>query len=352
MRRFSLAIVTFILCAAVGYSQTALATVTGTVTDSTGAVIANAPITLKNLENGQVYTGASSDTGNFTLTQLPIGDYDLTVALSGFKTYAHSKFHLAANQTMREDIALQIGQASESVTVTSEATLLKTENSEVTQNVTLSQLNNLPILIVGATGEGIRDPFQAVRLVPGVRYAAGANIGAGGAPAVVTTMVINGTPANSYGTRLDGMTMNPTSPRLLGAQMQTQPSVDALQEVAIETSNFAAEYGAAGGAMVNMVTKSGSNQYHGGAYDYGTNEALNAHQPYLGTRSNVRQQDSGFTLGGPVRLPKVYNGTNRTFCFWSYEEFDQKGLVITSNSVPTAAYRGGDVSNLITARTS
>src|ERR1041384_4157719 len=162
MRRFSLAIATFMLGAAVGYSQTALATVTGTVTDSTGAVVANAPITLKNLDNGQVYSTSSSDTGNFTVTQLPIGDYDLTVTLAGFKTYAHNGFHLAANQTMREDIALQIGQAAESVTVTAEATLLKTENSEVSQNVTLSQLNNLPILIVGATGEGIRDPFQAV----------------------------------------------------------------------------------------------------------------------------------------------------------------------------------------------
>jgi hypothetical protein len=338
-----------LFCASVGFGQTALATVTGTITDSTGAVVANAPVSLKNLENGQIYTASSSATGNYTVSQLAIGDYDLTVAVPGFKTYAHNQFHLAANQIMREDVALQVGQASESVTVTAEASLLKTENSELAQNVTLSQLNNLPILIVGATGEGIRDPFQAVRLVPGIRYNAGANIGSGGAPAVVTTMVVNGTPANTYGTRLDGMTMNPTSPRLLGAQMQTQPSVDSLEEVAIQTSNFAAEFGAAGGAMVNMVTKSGTNTFHGGAYDYATNEALNAHQPYLGTRNKVHQHDWGFTFGGPVRIPKLYNGTNKTFFFWSYEQFDQKGAVVSNVSVPTQAYRGGDFSNLITA---
>jgi len=261
MRRILL-VAGLLFCASVGFGQTVLAVVTGTITDSTGAVIANAPVSLKNLENGQVFTAATSTTGNFTVSQVPIGEYDLTVASSGFKTYTHSKFHLAAAQVMREDIVLQVGQTSDSVTVTAEASLLKTENSEVSQNVTLSQLNNLPILIVGATGSGFRDPFQAVRLVPGVRYNAGANIGSGGAPAVGTTMVVNGTPSNTYGTRLDGMTMNPTSPRLLGAQMQTQPSVDALEEVAIQTSNFAAEFGAAGGAMVNMVTKSGTNAFH------------------------------------------------------------------------------------------
>ena len=328
--------------------QTALATVTGTVNDPTGAVVANAPISVRNMENGQVFTAASSDTGNYTVSQLPIGDYDLTVAVTGFKTYTHTKFHLAAAQVMREDIVLQVGQTSDSVTVTADASLLKTETSEVSQNVTLSQLNNLPILIVGATNSGFRDPFTAVRLVPGIRYTNGSNVAAG-ATGAVSTMVVNGTPANTYGTRLDGMTMNPTSPRLLGAQMQTQPSVDALEEVAVQTSNFAAEFGAAGGAMINMVTKSGTNQFHGTAYDYATNEALNAHQPYLGTRNKVRQHDWGFTFGGPVRIPKLYNGTNKTFFFWSYEQFDQKGGVVASSSVPTQAYRNGDFSNLITA---
>ena len=344
----ALSLLLLVSTAAMLRGQTALATITGTAHDPTGAVVANAPISVRNLENGQVFTAASSETGNYTVSQLPIGEYDLTITVAGFKTYSHTRFHLAAGQIMREDVTLEVGNTTESVTVTADASMLKTENSELSQNVTLSQLNNLPVLVVGATNSGFRDPFTAVRLVPGIRYTNGSNVAAG-ATGAVSTMVVNGTPANSYGTRLDGMTMNPTGPRLIGAQMQTQPSVDAIEEVAIQTSNFAAEFGAAGGAMINMVTKSGTNQFHGSGYDYGTNEALNAHQPYTGFRSKIRQSDFGFTLGGPLRIPKVYDGTNKTFFFFSFEIFKQKNTVVANASVPIEPYRNGDFSSLLTA---
>ena len=133
------------------HAQGGLATITGTINDPSGAILANAPITVRNLENGSISNATSSDTGNYTVQQLAIGDYDLTVAVPGFKTYTHTKFHLAAAQIMREDVTLEVGQTSESVTVTAEASLLKTESTEVSQNVTLSQLNNLPILAVAAT---------------------------------------------------------------------------------------------------------------------------------------------------------------------------------------------------------
>ncbi|MEP6962154.1 MAG: TonB-dependent receptor, partial [Acidobacteriota bacterium] len=326
--------------ASLEFGQTVLATVTGTISDATGAVVANAPVALRNHDNGQTYSAASSDTGNFTVSQLPIGDYDMTIAVAGFKTFNHAGFHLVAGQTMREDVALEVGQTTESVTVTAEASLLKTESSGIVQNVTLSQLNNLPILVVGATTSGFRDPYVAVRLVPGIRYA-----GTTG----VTTMVVNGTPANTYQARLDGQTQSSTAPGLVGASMQTQPSVDAIEEVAIQTSNFAAEFGTAGGAVINMVSKSGTNQYHGSAYNYGINEALNAHQPYTGLRSKVRQNDWGFTFGGPVRIPKLYNGTNKTFFFWSYEQYRENKIITTgAATVPIADYRTGNFANLIT----
>jgi hypothetical protein len=325
-----------------GFGQTSLATVTGTITDTTGAVVANAPVSLKNVENGQVYTGASSDAGNYTVTQLPVGDYDLTVQVSGFKTYSHTKFHLAAGQTMREDVSLQVGQASEEVTVTAESSLLQTESSELVHNITLSQLDNLPLLQVGATNDGVRDLFASSRLLPGIQY-----LNSGTASAVVTA-VINGTPNNTLQTRLDGATMNPTSARLQGATMETQPSTEAIQEVAIQTSNFAAEFGTSGGAMVNLVTKSGTNVYHGSGYDYVVNEALNAAQPYTGIKNKIRQHDYGFTLGGPFRIPKVYDGTNKTFFFFSFEQFRQKLINNTlPDTVPIPAYRNGDFSGLI-----
>ncbi|HEV8417020.1 MAG TPA: TonB-dependent receptor [Bryobacteraceae bacterium] len=348
MRRISL-VAALLLSAAVGYGQTALATITGTIADATGAVVANAPVTIKNLDNGQVYTAASSETGNYTVSQLPIGDYSLTVTVAGFKTYSHTKFHLAAEQTMREDVALQVGQNTESVTVTAESSLLQTETSELAGNFTLKQLDDLPLLTVGATNDGVRDYFAASRLLPGVQYCDSATCPTGGSGNAITVTVINGTPNNSLTTRLDGATMNPTSSRLGGATMETQSSTEAVQEVAILTSSFAPEYGAGGGAVVNVITKSGTNALHGTGYDYLVNRALNAAQPYTGLKNAIHQNDFGFTVGGPVWIPKLYNGTNKTFFFLSFEEFLQNLInTTTPGTVPTAAYRNGDFSSLIT----
>src|SRR5579864_7453202 len=348
MRRISL-VVGLLLSASIGFGQTSLATVTGTITDASGAVVANTPVTLKNLDNGQVYSAASSETGNYTVSQLPIGDYDLTVKASGFKTYTHTKFHLAAEQIMREDIALQVGQNTESVTVTAESSLLQTETSELAGNFTLKQLDDLPLLVVGATNDGVRDYFAASRLLPGVQYCDGPTCPTGGSGNAITVTVINGTPNNTLATRLDGATMNPTSSRLGGATMETQSSTEAVQEVAILTSSFAPEYGAGGGAVVNVITKSGTNALHGTGYDYLVNRALNAAQPYTGLKNAIHQNDFGFTVGGPVWIPKLYNGTNKTFFFVAFEEFYQNLInTTTPGTVPTAAYRGGDFSSLIT----
>ena len=348
MRRISL-VAALLLSASIGFGQTALATITGTITDPTGAAVANAPIEVHNLDNGSIFRGASSDTGNFAVAQLPVGDYDLTVSVSGFKKYSHTKFHLAAEQIMREDIALQIGQTSESVTVTAESSLLQTETSELAGNFTLKQLDDLPLLVVGATNDGVRDYFSASRLLPGVQYCDGPTCPTGGSGNAITVTVINGTPNNSLTTRLDGATMNPTSSRLGGATMETQSSTEAVQEVAILTSSFAPEYGAGGGAVVNVITKSGTNALHGTAYDYLVNRALNAAQPYTGLKNAIHQNDYGFTVGGPVWIPKLYNGTNKTFFFVSFEEFLQNLVnTTTPDTVPTAAYRNGDFSSLIT----
>src|SRR5690348_5480080 len=139
-------IAALLLSASVSFGQTSLATITGTIADATGAAVANASVEVHNLETGSIFKVASTDTGNYTVSQLPVGDYELAVAVPGFKKYSHTKFHLDAGQTMREDVALQVGAASDSVTVTAESSLLQTESSELVHNVTLSQLDNLPLL--------------------------------------------------------------------------------------------------------------------------------------------------------------------------------------------------------------
>ena len=238
MQRVSILSVLLFLCATLGFGQTGLATITGTITDPSGAAVAGAPIVVHNLDNGTTFQGASSVTGNYTVTQLPIGDYELSVTVAGFKKYSHSKFHLAAGQTLGEDVALQVGQSSESVTISAEASLLQTESSEMAGNFTIKQLDDLPLLTVGATNDGVRDYFAASRLLPGVQYCDSATCPGGGSGNAVTVTVINGTPNNSLATRLDGSTMNPTSSRLGGATMETQSSTEAVQEVIYPDQQF------------------------------------------------------------------------------------------------------------------
>jgi Carboxypeptidase regulatory-like domain/TonB dependent receptor len=339
----------FLLSASAAFGQTGLATITGTITDQTGAPVANAPVVVRSSDTGTTFQGASSNTGNYTVTQLPVGDYELSVTVSGFKKYTHTNFHLAAGQTAGEDITLQVGQSTESVTVSAETSLLQTESAEVSGNFTLKQLDDLPLLTVAATNDGVRDYFAASRLLPGVQYCNSATCPTGGSGNAVTVTVINGTPNNSLTTRLDGSTMNPTSSRLGGATMETQSSSEAVQEVNILTSSFAPEFGAGLGAVVNVVTKSGTNDLHGTVYDYLVNSALNATPSYVGVKNAIHQNDYGLTVGGPVWIPKIYNGRNRTFFFFSFEEFLQNLLNTTTfSTVPIPAYRNGDFSSLIT----
>ena len=318
------------------FAQTANGTITGTVADPSGAVIAGAQIQAKNNANGSVFTAASTDTGNYTLPQVPAGTYDLTATVAGFKTYNRVGLDLAAAQTMRIDISMEVGSVGDSVTITAEASLLKTESSALAQNVTVSQMNNLPILSVGGAGSnassGFRDPFALAQMMPGTNY------GANG------IMVINGTPNNNIQVRVDGQ----VSGNLGGLRQYTaqqQPSTDAIQEVAVQTSNYAAEFGTVGGGIFNAQMKSGTNAFHGSAYDYSTNEAINAFTPYTYKRNAQHRWDYGFTFGGPVRIPKLYDGKNKTFFFFSFEQFFENLNVSTlTPTVPTAAYRAGDFS--------
>src|SRR6476646_7820129 len=127
-------------------AQTGNGTITGVVTDPTGAVVANAPIEVKNTATGVVFRAVSTDTGNFTIPQLPLGSYELTTTVQGFKRYNRQNITLAAAQTLRLDIPLEIGASSEAVTVSAESTLLQTETGDLSHNITISQLNNLPLL--------------------------------------------------------------------------------------------------------------------------------------------------------------------------------------------------------------
>jgi len=344
----SLTVVAIFLLARAAFAQSDRGTITGTVSDPAGAVVAGAPIQARNVETSVVYESATSTTGNYTIAQLPAGTYDVSVGVVGFKKYTRAGLAVQVAQTMRIDIFLEVGGTTDSVTVTEAAPLLRTESGELSHNVSVKQMDDLPILGIGAGqagSAGIRNPMAMVELIPGTVWTPN------------SVVRVNGAPANSQSFRVEGQEAGNTG--LPGTPAQTQPSVDAIQEIAIQTSNYAAEYGRVGSGVFNVTMRSGVNQFHGSAYDYFVNEVFNAGNPFTvapaGTgnpRSVARRNDYGFTLGGPVRIPKVYNGRDKTFFFFNYEQYRER---VTFNNmfqtVPTVAYRGGDFTQALTGRT-
>jgi hypothetical protein len=351
MRSLLIAVCSFAFVSA-ALAQSDRGTITGTISDPAGAVVATAAIEAKNVATDAVYAAASSATGNYTIPQLPVGTYNLTVTVPGFKKFVRPGLVVEVAGTARVDVALEVGSASESVTVEAAAPLLKTEGGEVASNISTSTLDELPILTLSGSlntqsnpsGLGnIRNPLAAVELLPGARFSTD------------YVMRINGMPSSSQSINLEGQ--DATNGFYQSRTQINQAGVEAIQEVAIQTSNFAAEYGKAGGGYFNYTMKSGTNQLHGSGYDYFVNEALNAGLPFTnaGTvnstkegqhiRNPIRQNDFGFTTGGPIVIPKIYNGHDKTFFFVSFEQFRQS--TFTSNTqaiVPTVAQRNGDFS--------
>jgi Carboxypeptidase regulatory-like domain/TonB dependent receptor len=319
----------------VSFAQSDRGTITGTVADQTSAVIPGASVVAVNGETGTKYETISTETGNYTLTQLPPGGYQVTVELPGFKKYVRQGITVQIAQTLRIDVALEVGAATDEVTVNADAPLLRTESSDV--SYVIKAPDQLPIFGVGGNlsgSAGIRNPYAMVQMIPGSTWTPN------------SLVRLNGTPANTQSWRVEGQdASNSGTP---GVPAQSQPSVDAIQEVAIQTSNFAAEYGQVGGGVFNVTMRSGTNQFHGSGYEYLVNEAFNAGNPFtdLGTnpRPRARRHDYGFTVGGPILRDK-------TFFFVSFEQFRETTAVNnTYQTVPTLAYRNGDFSTAITSR--
>jgi hypothetical protein len=331
-------LVTSFLFVLVAFAQSDRGTITGTISDPAGAVIASAPIQARNVETGVSYDTQSSTTGNYTVQQLPVGTYEISVAVQGFKKYTRAGLVVGVAQILRVDIPLEVGATSESVTVTEAAPLLKTESGELSHTVNLGQLTELPLF--PATG-GLRNPYKLLDLIPGTYTQNGSS-----------NIRVNGSPNNTAAYRVEGQ--DATDGQLPSFPTQNQSSVDAIQEVAIQTSNFAAEYGQVGGGVINFTMRSGTNQFHGSGYEYLVNEFLNAGQPFTDDgsghllRPRNRRNDYGYTIGGPVWIPKVYDGRNKSFFFISWEQY--KVTLNNSNdpkTVPTTAYRAGDFSGAI-----
>ncbi|HJT88027.1 MAG TPA: TonB-dependent receptor [Bryobacteraceae bacterium] len=328
-------------CAWAGFAQGDRGTITGTISDPAGAVVPSAAIEARNIETGTAYQAASTSTGNYTLPQLPAGTYEVAVTVPGFKKFIRSGITVQVAAIVRIDIPLEVGAATESVTVQADAALLKTESGELSHNVTTDAVDSLPILGIGSAMAGssaIRNPQAVAYLLPGAYVAPNAQ------------MRVNGAPGNTASYRLEGQ--DASNGQVPATQAQVQPSVDAIQEVTVQTSNFAAEYGQVGGGFFNYTMKSGTNQLHGSVYDYFVNEAFNANTPWVNAKPVARRNDYGATLGGPVVIPKLYDGHDKTFFFFNWEQYrETQNINNLRITVPTDAYRAGNFATALTART-
>src|SRR5499427_2938976 len=204
------------VCSAAAFAQSDRGTITGTISDPAGAVVANAAVEARHTETGAVYPVAASETGNYTIVQLPAGTYQLSVTVSGFKKYVRSGLVVQAAQTIRVDATLEVGSAAESVTVTGEATLLKTESGELSNTVATQTMDALPLLSVGQNSSGIRNPFNIVAMLPGAFYQPSPSF-------TGPTVRINGGVAGSETVLIDGM--NGTNILGHGANQQNQPGM-------------------------------------------------------------------------------------------------------------------------------
>jgi hypothetical protein len=309
-------------------AQSDRGTITGTVADSTGAVVPGATVVVTNTGTQAKLTTETTFTGNFTMASVPAGIYEVAVSAPGFSRSVQQGVQVQVALTVRLDVVLKVGATTESVTVTGEAPMLRTENAEQSMNVQGSRINALPIN-VGASGN-IRDPYAFVILSPGVRGdAEGASI--------------NGLGGNNFRVLIEGQ--DGTSGNAVARANETQPSVESIGEFTLQTSNYSAEYGQALSAVFNFTVRSGTNAYHGSGYEYFVNEALNSYTAFSHTRGVSRKHDWGGTIGGPVFIPKVYNGKDKTFFFFSYEGFRYRQLSGNNyQTLPTTAFRNGDFS--------
>jgi hypothetical protein len=312
------------------------------VVDPSGAVVPGAQITLTNADTDLRYQTVSTNTGNYTVPSLPSGTYKMTVEANGFSRLEQTNVRVQVAITTRLDVTLQVGQATQQIEVSEQTSLLKTENAEVSTTVSGEKINSLPINF-GIGAGAIRNPLSFSQLTPGANIT-GWN-----------TVSVNGMPQYSYRIIFEGQeSTNSIDPR---ASDELQPSVEAIQEFTLQTSNFAAEFGQVAGGLFNFTSRSGTNQYHGSAYVYATNEALGAGIPFTdnGNGGHVRPSkklyDYGVSFGGPVYIPKVYQGKNRTFFFFNLERYrDRETLYNGIHTMPTDAFLRGDLSAMLTGR--
>ena len=320
-------------------AQVASAELSGTVLDSSGAVVTNANVTATNTSTNVSRKTVSDSSGNYLIPLLPPGTYDLSVEATGFRKLVQSGITLEINQQARLDLTLQVGQVTEVTEVTAQAPLLQSDASSLGTVVNQKLVNQLPL--------NGRNFIQLATLSPGVNgvgYSASGTIMSGTRPddrRPGTEIFSNGNREGSNNFLYDGIDDN----ERLTLSIVLRPAVEAVQEFKIQTNLYSADIGRNSGAVVDVITKSGTNKLHGSLFEFLRNSAMdsrNFFSPKGTAFPTFRLNQFGGSLGGPVVIPKLYNGHDRTFFFVDYEGYRRDSQNLILGNVPTMRMRSGD----------
>jgi outer membrane receptor protein involved in Fe transport len=324
-----------LLCLLTGIAtgQVLTGTISGTVTDSSDAVVPAASVTIVNADTGvTVWHGVTSESGLYRAPSLQVGRYNVIVELQGFKRAEVSGINLTVDQRAAINVALQPGTVTESIVVAGQtAGQLASESSSLGNTINTSQVENLPL--------PNRDILNLLSLTAGV------SSGGDATSINASQLSINGSRTVNSEFTVNGVSVVSGST----GGVQTLPPADAIREVKVLTSAYSAEYGRTSGATVILLTNSGTDQYHGSMYEYFRNEDLNANNFFNNVLGKPRSQDRynlfGGKIGGPVWIPKLYRGKEKTFFFFNYEGLRQSSPYFFTSSVPGADFRSGDFSS-------
>jgi outer membrane receptor protein involved in Fe transport len=319
-------------------AQSPQGTITGTITDSQGARVPAAEVVATQVDTNLAFRGKSSDDGTYVIPNLPVGQFVVTASAAGFKTFRRTDVQLEVAQRLRLDLTLEVGQLSETVTVQGEVTRVRTEESSLGTVVERRRIEELPL--------NGRHVFNLVKLVAGVQPSDRAADGFGEITNQGFSQIhFNGGPVYGNQFLLDGGANTVPVHNEIGVV----PMVDAVEEFKVETNSLKAEFGQTSGGVINVVTKAGTNSLHGSLYEFVRNDSMDARnafatQPDSSGRIKpvLRYNQYGGTVGGPVYIPKVYNGKNRTFFFFGYEQWRFRNSELRFASVPTQLQRNGD----------
>jgi Carboxypeptidase regulatory-like domain len=308
-------------------AQTTFGSITGIVTDSAGAVVPKVTIEAIHIQSNYRYTTQSNESGNYTLPQLREGEYRVRATATGFAEFIAQNVMLAARDERRLDIRLQVGTLGNTIEITAGTALIETETARIGDSKNAETLKSLPL--------NTRSLYSFLALTPGV-------LGAGGGQA---TRRFAGSRVNQSEQSIDGITV---SNGFDGTQISPLVSyIESYQEVRVDMANNSADIGSVG--QVTIVSKSGTNELHGALFDYYETPWFRARNPFAAQRGSGVEHQLGGALGGPIKIPKIYNGQNRSFFFFSFEtNRGSNVLQLIDPTVPPTPWRSGDFSALCT----